>query len=263
MELNSGGNVKLTSCDPSQPCFNSCSELVHSRFSVADVENLGISGLEVTEVIRVENRLLFNGYVVDFQTLKCEMYCWRICMLFQLAFKIAWSQCYTRLFTNSIPPSPVCDMRDGWYFFSHIPVLMTSWNPYWTMSLTCPWQPHNWTKRWWITCFLCGKQVYIMVFSCELPWLYSISGEVSMSDICHYGFAPDIGLSSSSLLPIVWLTNSVNIADHMRLTAQESGQGKVERGRLLLCKVFTGRAVETTSRALWVPLAPSFTLQNY
>lgn len=113
MELNSGGNVKLTSCDPSQPCFNSCSELVHSRFSVADVENLGISGLEVTEVIRVENRLLFNGYVVDFQTLKCEMYCWRICMLFQLAFKIAWSQCYTRLFTNSIPPSPVCDMRDG------------------------------------------------------------------------------------------------------------------------------------------------------
>lgn len=63
MELNSGGNVKLTSCDPSQPCFNSCSELVHSRFSVADVENLGISGLEVTEVVRVENRLLFNGYV--------------------------------------------------------------------------------------------------------------------------------------------------------------------------------------------------------
>lgn len=63
MELNSGGNVKLTSCDPFQPCFSSCSELVHSRFSVADVQHLGTSGLEVTEVVRVENRLLFNGYV--------------------------------------------------------------------------------------------------------------------------------------------------------------------------------------------------------
>lgn len=61
MELNSGGNVKLTCCEPTQPCYNSCTELVHSRFSVADVENLGINGLEVTEVIRVENRLLFNG----------------------------------------------------------------------------------------------------------------------------------------------------------------------------------------------------------
>lgn len=62
-ELTSGGNVKLISSDHSQPSFLSCSELVHSRFSMADVESLGISGLEVTEVIRVENRLLFNGYV--------------------------------------------------------------------------------------------------------------------------------------------------------------------------------------------------------
>ena len=60
MELNSGGNVKLIPSDQSQPSFNSCSELVHSRFSVADVESMGINGLEVTEVIRVENRLLFN-----------------------------------------------------------------------------------------------------------------------------------------------------------------------------------------------------------
>ncbi len=61
MELNSGGNVKLIPCERSQPSFGSCSELVHSRFSVTDVESLGISGLEVTEVTRVENRLLFNG----------------------------------------------------------------------------------------------------------------------------------------------------------------------------------------------------------
>ena len=63
VELNSGGNVKLIQCDYSHPAFNSCSELVHSRFSVADVESLGINGLEVTEVTRVENRLLFNRYV--------------------------------------------------------------------------------------------------------------------------------------------------------------------------------------------------------
>ena len=64
MELNSGGNVKLSTCDPSQPCFISCSELVNSRFSVADIESFGISGLEITEVVRVENRLLFNWSVV-------------------------------------------------------------------------------------------------------------------------------------------------------------------------------------------------------
>lgn len=61
MELNSGGNVKLTCCEPAQPCYNSCSELIHSRFSVADAENFGVGGLEVTQVVRVENRLLFNG----------------------------------------------------------------------------------------------------------------------------------------------------------------------------------------------------------
>lgn len=56
--------MKLTPCDPSQSCFTSCSELVHSRFLVTDVGNLGFSGLEVTEVIRVENRLLFNRCVL-------------------------------------------------------------------------------------------------------------------------------------------------------------------------------------------------------
>lgn len=75
----------------------------------------------------------------------------------------------------------------------------------------------------------------------------NITDDISMSDICHNGFSPNsvlvTGLSSSS----VWLTNSVNIADHLRLTAQQSGQSRVENGRLLLCKVFTGRAIETTS----------------
>lgn len=62
MELHSGGNVKLTTCDPSHSSFRSCFELVHSRFSVAEVESIGISGLEITEVVRVENRLLFNRF---------------------------------------------------------------------------------------------------------------------------------------------------------------------------------------------------------
>ncbi len=62
-ELNSGGNVKLTLCNSAHSSFTSCSELIHSRFSVSEVQHLGISGLEVVQVVRVENRLLYNRYI--------------------------------------------------------------------------------------------------------------------------------------------------------------------------------------------------------
>ena len=87
--------MKLTSCLPSQPSFNSCSELVHSRFSVADVENLGISGLEVTEVVRVENRLLFNGYVHTFHIpLLCCCYTPIIVLMISLRLCWHWNLMY-------------------------------------------------------------------------------------------------------------------------------------------------------------------------
>ena len=37
-ELESGGNVKFTTGDPSLPWYKSCADLTNSRFSVADVE---------------------------------------------------------------------------------------------------------------------------------------------------------------------------------------------------------------------------------
>lgn len=74
-------------------------------------------------------------------------------------------------------------------------------------------------------------------FNCLL-----FSGCTSICDICNDGFSH---LLSS---PVTWLTNSVNIADHLRLAQQ--ARCKIEQGKLLLCKVFIGQAVETTSSAL-------------
>ena len=37
-ELESGGNVKFTTGDPSLPWFKSCSDLTNSRFSIAEVQ---------------------------------------------------------------------------------------------------------------------------------------------------------------------------------------------------------------------------------
>lgn len=73
-ELQSGGNVKLTQCDPDQACFRACSELLHSRFSVAEVHatevkvlhGVEVTGIEVLEVTRLENRLLFNRYIYSY-----------------------------------------------------------------------------------------------------------------------------------------------------------------------------------------------------
>lgn len=68
-------------------------------------------------------------------------------------------------------------------------------------------------------------------------------GDTSVSSICQNGFA--------SSPEGIWLTNSVNIADQQRLQkkAQYAKQGRsVDNPQaLLLCKVFIGQAVETTS----------------
>lgn len=78
-------------------------------------------------------------------------------------------------------------------------------------------------------------------FNCLLS-----SGCTSVCDICQDGFSHPPADPQSS--PVIWLTNSVNIADHLRLA--QHARGKIEQGKLLLCKVFIGQAVETTSSAL-------------
>lgn len=71
-----------------------------------------------------------------------------------------------------------------------------------------------------------------------LPLALCCSGDASLCDICQDGF----GQPPST----IWLTNSVNIAEHL---AQQT-RGKVGQGKLLLCKVFIGQAVETSDSVL-------------
>lgn len=71
------------------------------------------------------------------------------------------------------------------------------------------------------------------------------SGDASLCDICQDGFCQPAMPPST---PAIWLTNSVNIADHLHLAQQ--GRGKVGQGKLLLCKVFIGQAAETSDPLL-------------
>lgn len=68
---------------------------------------------------------------------------------------------------------------------------------------------------------------------------YHSSENESLCYICQDGFSADS-------LPCIWLTNSVNIADHSRLVKEKSDLAKVQSGQLLLCKVFVGQSAETT-----------------
>lgn len=77
----------------------------------------------------------------------------------------------------------------------------------------------------------------------------------SVCDICQDGISQPPTFTSNHgspqdtpTSPAIWLTNSVNIADHLRLAQQ--GQSKLGQGKLMLCKVFIGQAVETYNSGL-------------
>lgn len=67
-ELESGGNVKLMICGCGHGGMKACCELLQSRFSVQEMQQLQdsvlkgleLTGIKVTKVTRIENRLLFN-----------------------------------------------------------------------------------------------------------------------------------------------------------------------------------------------------------
>ncbi len=64
-----------------------------------------------------------------------------------------------------------------------------------------------------------------------------------MCQICRDGL--DISL------PHQWLSNSVNIADHLRIgSAHGEGLARVQSAQLILCKVFLGQASATTSSSV-------------
>ena len=119
VELRSGGNVKLTSCNPSQSSFRSCCELIHSRFSVDDVQNFGISGLEVTEVVRVENRLLFNWYY-DY----IKSFVWDHCTSYQfLSFS------FNNKLKSLLDKEPYFSMTPGQFYKKMVDYLFLVWQP--------------------------------------------------------------------------------------------------------------------------------------
>jgi hypothetical protein len=68
--------------------------------------------------------------------------------------------------------------------------------------------------------------------------------DVAVCDICRDGFCQPVS-------SVIWLTNSVNIADRLHLAQQSRvGQSRVGQSKLLLCKVFTGQAAETSDSGL-------------
>ncbi|XP_067941699.1 leucine-rich repeat-containing protein 9-like [Watersipora subatra] len=58
LELESGGNIKFETGSPIDPWFNSCQDLMLSRFCAADYKDLGIEGIKIHRVTRVYNRML-------------------------------------------------------------------------------------------------------------------------------------------------------------------------------------------------------------
>ena len=58
LELGTGGNIRLEDGKPSDVWFNSCVDLLKSRFYKQDFARLGIKGVRVHRVTRIHNRLL-------------------------------------------------------------------------------------------------------------------------------------------------------------------------------------------------------------
>uniref|UniRef100_A0A803SPY2 Leucine rich repeat containing 9 n=1 Tax=Anolis carolinensis TaxID=28377 RepID=A0A803SPY2_ANOCA len=66
-ELESVGNIRFEEGSPSDAWFNSCYELILSRFCAWDFKAYGITGVKVNRVIRVHNRMLRLRFEDKFQ----------------------------------------------------------------------------------------------------------------------------------------------------------------------------------------------------
>ena len=89
IELQSGGNIKLTQIDVNDDCFKACSHLVQSSFLIADMQNaefemlygVKITGMQVLEVTHMENRLLMNRYNINQRNYRWLIPCIHYCRL--------------------------------------------------------------------------------------------------------------------------------------------------------------------------------------
>uniref|UniRef100_A0A670I022 Leucine rich repeat containing 9 n=1 Tax=Podarcis muralis TaxID=64176 RepID=A0A670I022_PODMU len=66
-ELETVGNTRFEEGSPSDAWFNSCYELILSRFCALDFKTHGITGVKVNRVIRVHNRILRLKFEEKFQ----------------------------------------------------------------------------------------------------------------------------------------------------------------------------------------------------
>ncbi|XP_061751183.1 leucine-rich repeat-containing protein 9 isoform X2 [Nerophis ophidion] len=68
-ELQSVGNIRLEEGSTTDPWFNSCHELLLSRFSRSDYTSLGVFGVKVNRVIRIHNSVLRLRFKEKLQSL--------------------------------------------------------------------------------------------------------------------------------------------------------------------------------------------------
>nr|XP_056707726.1 leucine-rich repeat-containing protein 9 [Euleptes europaea] len=66
-ELETVGNTRFEEGSPSDPWFNSCYDLILSRFCAWDFKSYGITGVKVNRVVRVHNRILRLKFEEKFQ----------------------------------------------------------------------------------------------------------------------------------------------------------------------------------------------------
>ncbi|XP_069495003.1 leucine-rich repeat-containing protein 9 isoform X2 [Ambystoma mexicanum] len=66
-ELETVGNVRFEEGSPSDAWFNSCCDLILSRFCALDFQAYGITGVKINRIIRVHNRILRQKFDDKFQ----------------------------------------------------------------------------------------------------------------------------------------------------------------------------------------------------
>jgi hypothetical protein len=61
-ELETGGNIRFEEGKPVDKWYNSCMDLVKSRFTVNEMKEFGILDINITRVTRIHNRFLRNRF---------------------------------------------------------------------------------------------------------------------------------------------------------------------------------------------------------
>jgi hypothetical protein len=61
-ELETGGNIRFEEGKPADKWYNSCVDLVKSRFTQNEMKEFGISEITISRVTRIHNRFLRNRF---------------------------------------------------------------------------------------------------------------------------------------------------------------------------------------------------------